>query len=488
VSVGVSSPLYFFFRGEDKNKNTASAAVKSLLFQALGRAKRIPGLYEQMLEAVLLPAAENTESFPKIFALLLLYLDKAEAEVLIIDAVDECIDGYRLLRGLNTILKRTSTRIIATSRPGSLPETQKDEVELLNLEQDQTRADITAYVEYRTEAGPLSAPELRQPLVNAVVHRADGMFLWVKLLLDELASKFSQQEVLIALQKIPEGLDALYVDILTRIKATRKPSEQKFWRHVLMWVTYAYRPLTLMELFEALKLEYEEEGFLYTFDSIERAIETSCGPLVTVRSGTVQLIYSSTKEFLMSNSASWIFGISQFEGERHLEGWCLEYLDDNIFDGKIQSLIQNPTSNVLVELFHVKIALHSDKRGRKLLAQAPLAKYAMVPLLRLLVFNIDNNLEYHVDRSKPRLMAIQEFLDKVTKIIEGHDEGGGDDEDRRALEQFAEENSNAASTSRRDMQIHSHEEPALFKSSTKITFPFSIYTARIAVLGQQSIH
>lgn len=57
VSVGVSSPLYFFFRGEDKNKGTASAAAKSLLFQALGRAKWIPGLYEQMLEAVLLPAA-----------------------------------------------------------------------------------------------------------------------------------------------------------------------------------------------------------------------------------------------------------------------------------------------------------------------------------------------------------------------------------------------------------------------------------------------
>lgn len=67
---------------------------------------------------------------------------------------------------------------------------------MLDIDQDQIRADITAYVEYRTETGPLSAPELRHPIIDAVIPKADGMFLWVKLLLDGLASKFSYQEVL----------------------------------------------------------------------------------------------------------------------------------------------------------------------------------------------------------------------------------------------------------------------------------------------------
>lgn len=59
------------------------------------------------------------------------------------------------------------------------------------------------------------------------------MVLWMKLLLDKLASNFSEQWVLIALQRIPEGSPARYVAILTRIKATRKASEQRFGHHVL---------------------------------------------------------------------------------------------------------------------------------------------------------------------------------------------------------------------------------------------------------------
>lgn len=84
-------------------------------------------------------------------------------------------------------------RIIATSRLGSLPGTQKGEMELVHLEQDKIRADITAYVEYGTETGPLSAPEVRQPAVDEVLYKVDGMFLWIKLLLDELALDFSEQ-------------------------------------------------------------------------------------------------------------------------------------------------------------------------------------------------------------------------------------------------------------------------------------------------------
>lgn len=133
-----------------------------------------------MLEAVLPSAGGNITSFPETLALLLLYLVKADAEVLIIDGIDECIDGNRLIHSQNAFIKRTSMRIIATSRPGSLPATQKYEMELLNLEQDQIRSDITAYLECGTETGPLSAPELRQPAVDEVLYKGNGMFLWIK--------------------------------------------------------------------------------------------------------------------------------------------------------------------------------------------------------------------------------------------------------------------------------------------------------------------
>ena len=45
----------------------------------------------------------------------------------------------------------------------------------------------------------------------------------VKVLLDDLASKFSEQEVLYTLQHIPKGLDTLYVATLSGLIAAKSP-------------------------------------------------------------------------------------------------------------------------------------------------------------------------------------------------------------------------------------------------------------------------
>lgn len=393
-------PLYFLFRQADSNKNTASAAARSLLFQALSRARHTPGLYQQMLQTISTAKAENTKSFQKIWALLFHYLIKAGAQVLIVDAIDECVDSNTIINGLNDVIKRTSTRIIATSRPGTLLHEQMLAMTLFDMGQDQIKADIAAYVEHRTETGPLSAPQLRRPVIDAVVSKADGMFLWVKLLLDDLASKFSEQEVLNALQSIPEGLDALFVTILSRLKATRKVSEQRFSRHVLTWLTCASWPLTLVVLFEALKLEYRKESFIYTIESVQGAIERSCGPLVKIRSGMVQLIHFSAKEFLLSNSACWatnedlsVFSISQPEGERHLREAYLQYLNENVFQGQLRSpgevfklcdldeLRELPPKRREV-LREQIVYLLNGIPGRKLLAECPFIDYVVTTRLR----------------------------------------------------------------------------------------------------------
>lgn len=255
---------------------------------------------------------------------------------------------------------------------------------MLDIDQDQIRADITAYVEYRTETGPLSAPELRHPIIDAVIPKADGMFLWLKLLLNDLASKFSYQEVLNALRRISGGLDALYVAILSRLKATKRLSEQRFCRHVLTWLTCSYRPLTLVEIYEALRLEYKEKGFLFTVENIQAVIEGSCSPLVAIRSGMVQLIHFSTKEFLMSKTASWptsedllCFSISPGEGRRHLRQQCMKYLKDNIFNGKVQSVVAKVERGEPCQIGVSLTGINFPTTSERLLEEYPLTRFAL---------------------------------------------------------------------------------------------------------------
>ena len=69
--------------------------------------------------------------------------------------------------------------------------------------------------------------------------------------MDSLADQSSRNGILRALQVLPEGFDKTYDDALERINQQSRRRMLVAYR-VLSWISYAFRPLSLVELQYAL--------------------------------------------------------------------------------------------------------------------------------------------------------------------------------------------------------------------------------------------
>lgn len=72
--------------------------------------------------------------------------------------------------------------------------------------------------------------------------------------MDNLCRQRTGKAVLGALTQLPEGLNKTYASMLSRIPAM----DRKIAREILLWLSFAIRPMTIIELSEAAVLENSE--------------------------------------------------------------------------------------------------------------------------------------------------------------------------------------------------------------------------------------
>lgn len=303
-----STVFYFLFKNTDIDKNSITAAARSLLYQLYKtRGSTDAPLVDDIKKHLDDSGQSHAKSFKTIWTLFCEYAAKVTGLMIIIDALDECIEPRFLIRGLQQLSKNSAAKIMVTSRREK--ELVKDLRDWVSIEMGskEVAADIAAFLEYKISKSPkLSHPFVRSSVLKLLQSRSNGMFLWVALMIKDLKSKASIYEIQDALLALPEGLYKMYERILRRLHTSLKPSPKELCLRVLRWVVCATRPLKVKELEEALKLEYTGETRLFDFDNAmlytERDIELACGSLLTVRSGTVQLVHLSAREFLQDPS------------------------------------------------------------------------------------------------------------------------------------------------------------------------------------------
>ena len=71
--------------------------------------------------------------------------------------------------------------------------------------------------------------------------------------MDSLADESNRNGILKGLQKLPEGFDGTYDDAMERINQQPRKRKHMAYR-VLSWISYAFRPLSLVELQYALAI------------------------------------------------------------------------------------------------------------------------------------------------------------------------------------------------------------------------------------------
>jgi ankyrin repeat protein len=287
--------------------------------------------------------------------------------VFVLDGFDEYsrLDNLRavFLQRLKEEVRGTATKILLFSREETdikavlLSEGIGHVVLQLRISEDDLRNDISLVAKIAIDNKfPQRDEGFRNDLAVQLADKCEGMFLWIKLQLDQLRSGKSAKQLKEIVKKMPVGLIQTYERNWKYIQS--RLDDQRRALAILRWTTFALRPLSVIELTEALFYELNEADDVVDVDDLNDSIQNIddeyiateiieiCAGLVEVRtktpdngpeSRTVHLIHTSVREFLVSNLPSGRSVASDrasSEAEHHssLATLCLAYLGyDNVW-------------------------------------------------------------------------------------------------------------------------------------------------------------
>ena len=197
-------------------------------------------------------------------------------------------------------------KIICTSRRDKEQVQELSTVPSFEMGPKEVSEDIRVFIEYKVLKSPkLCHPLVRSSIIRILQNRNRGMFLWVALMIKELKSKVSLYEISKSLESLPEGLGKVYEGILTRLENCLSSSAKTFCYRLLKWIVCATRPLKLQEMRDALQIDYSANDFSGSHETLlysERDFELACGSLVVVRSGAVELLHLSARDYLQKRA------------------------------------------------------------------------------------------------------------------------------------------------------------------------------------------
>ncbi|KAL0633451.1 hypothetical protein Q9L58_007664 [Maublancomyces gigas] len=312
-----STVAYFFCDDKDEGRRTAAAILKSLVYQLLHGNVSLLGHIMQEFERFR-DGEQKSWSFDTLWEIFCNIARDTEARPVycLIDALDECeeTEGRDISRsGLLSRIKDLYSsgtgcqiRLIITSRPYADIQTCLKVFGTISLGQTTTKQDISRFIteKLRVAFQDKFSDEFTEKVARWLCQEAEGMFLWVALVIKDLSSCFLEAEVDTRLETLPKGLYGYYDSILGRI-----PSEHRERaKQMLMWIVYAARPMTLVELNTALAISTASTTLNIKngqSHNLKLELETRCGMLIEFREGsneTVHLTHQSVKEFLTSET------------------------------------------------------------------------------------------------------------------------------------------------------------------------------------------
>ncbi|KAI0129640.1 hypothetical protein BJ170DRAFT_700831 [Xylariales sp. AK1849] len=138
----------------------------------------------------------------------------------------------------------------------------------------------------------------------AIARKANGMFLYARLVLDYLDKKifYTGDEVKNSINDLPEELSKFYLRILTQILVRLDSQSADRVKSVFGWISFSRRPLKRLELLSALTFSSGNPAVVHLVPDF---ILDVCGALIEERlDATLTFIHITVKEFLQSSSSS----------------------------------------------------------------------------------------------------------------------------------------------------------------------------------------
>jgi hypothetical protein len=301
---------YFFCQATDSRVNSATTVLRGLLYMLVSQQ---PSLVSHVRKKhdhagkALFEDANAWVALTKIFTDLL-QDPQLRSTYLIVDALDECVTGLPKL--LHFIAKQSSAssrvKWIVSSRNWPEIEEQLEQAGhkarlSLELNVESVSAAVGVFIQHKVTQ-LAQQKNYDQQMQDTVLERltadADGTFLWVALVCQELRAT-ARRNVLKKLDTFPPGLKALYEQMMRQISVS---DDATLCKQVLASAALVYRPITLQELV-ALAEPLEDIA-----DEAEvREIIGLCRSFLTLREDTVYFVHQSAKEFLFASAYHEVF-------------------------------------------------------------------------------------------------------------------------------------------------------------------------------------
>jgi tetratricopeptide (TPR) repeat protein len=307
---------YFFCRSHQTGLTKVIDIIRTLSYQFLGEDKEMRAVLEA-LKSRDFRISDGLEVGLLFEKLLLEPLQRAQKDVyIILDGLDEAdsdeTERKRLRELLTCLTRLPSSRLLFISRPSPdissfLPMMVKRYIGM-----SENTKDIVTYVEERL----CESETLRKLFKSAHVDpedyfrkKANGIFLWVDLVMQQLAKVKSVslfQKCLQGFSEASGSMEKLYTNILSKVGEDDRPWISEIVRWVVMGVT----PMKELELKNA--VEFTLQDSLVNFTSF---LEVECGTMLSSRTSARQLfgyihpIHETFRTFVLTRDRCppWIF-------------------------------------------------------------------------------------------------------------------------------------------------------------------------------------
>ncbi len=402
---------FYFLRFGDHLKNNISVLLVSIAYQIAAALpeyrRRLVRLFDEGLSV---QKCTPRLLWQKLFVSTLFKISLEEPLYLVIDGLDECENSplaVKLLAGI--VSSAVPIRALLVSRATQLLTAAFDKtskvVEIQNMSIDGIENDLQAYL--KEEMIAMHGDEsFKKRIEHRILQKADGNFLWISLVLQDILGCHTEEEVEQALEDVPQGLEPLYERMDATLSENSRPTDVAIGRSILMWIACAKRTLSISELSEALKPEYSN------LLDLKFTIKRVCGEFVVVDSkDSVSMIHATARDYLIKTPML-AFHIPFAASHERIFAKCLSILISS--SPKIQTGVTKPHSFLLYATtswaFHLGLSVEDSNQSSLLL----LARFFQGPsvLSWICLLSTSGQLRLLVEASR----TISTFLKAIDRL------------------------------------------------------------------------
>jgi len=232
-----------------------------------------------------------------------------QSTYLVVDALDECIDGLSALLDFVVQTSSTSPRIKWLVSGRNWPQIE-ERLELaeskarlsLELNAESVSAAVNIFIEHKVHQLAQEKKyddKIQDAVLQHLFSNANGTFLWVALVCQNLKS-IPRARIRVRLTSFPPGLDSFYERMMAQIC---KSDDFELCQQILATIATVYAPITLTKVASLVELLEDTSDDM---DSLHEVISL-CGSFLTVRKDRVYFVHQSAKDYLLTSACNTIF-------------------------------------------------------------------------------------------------------------------------------------------------------------------------------------